>query len=524
MAWVGWKTMCKSKSQGGMGFRNLQAFNLALLAKQVWRILINLSSLAARILKAKYFPFGDILHANLGSRPSYTQRSIFNSLEVLRSGTRWRVGNGRLIHIWDNKWLPNPSTYKVISPPRPLVEFPMVSSLIDPVTRWWKSGAVRALFLPFEVDMILKIPLSHNLPKDKLIWLGNKRGVFTVKSAYFVATKLLDTRDEGECSSGDPNTWIWRKIQSLKLPKKVKIFSWRAYVNGLNVLANMAAKGIQTSCVCPICDEELESLIHALISCDFALSVWSLWQDCPIEVLLNAKVFNDLVFQISSSPDAKHLEFFFAISWSVWYNKNKLIHDESGLPPLQIREMAKNIVEDFQEATTLDFPPMQSPQCGQVAPPSGYFKVNVDGASSIDGSRVSGVGVIICDELGRVVAALCKALPLHYPVEWMEFFAMEQGVLLAQEMNLSNVIFESDASSVILAISQALTDGIMGHLVQGIQLTSSSFSYCLFQHMERDYNRAAHGLAQFAKCHHVSNLWKGVIPPFLVHLIQLGLR
>ena len=92
----------------------------------------------------------------------------------------------------------------------------------------------------------------------------------------------------------------------------------------------------------------------------------------------------------------------------------------------------------------------------------------MDGASSIDGSRVSGVGVIICDELGRVVAALCKALPLHYPVEWMEFFAMEQGVLLAQEMNLSNVIFESDASSVILAISQALTDGIMGHLVQGI--------------------------------------------------------
>ena len=72
MAWVGWKTLCKPKSQGGMGFRNLQAFNLALLAKQVWRILINLSSLAARILKAKYFPFRDILHANLGSRPSYT--------------------------------------------------------------------------------------------------------------------------------------------------------------------------------------------------------------------------------------------------------------------------------------------------------------------------------------------------------------------------------------------------------------------------------------------------------------------
>ena len=33
MAWVAWKRMCTSKLKGGMGFRNLQAFNLAMLAK-----------------------------------------------------------------------------------------------------------------------------------------------------------------------------------------------------------------------------------------------------------------------------------------------------------------------------------------------------------------------------------------------------------------------------------------------------------------------------------------------------------
>ena len=216
--------MCKPKLQGGMGFRNLQSFNLALLAKQAWRILTNPSSLAARFLKAKYFPFCDILLANLGSNPSYTWRSIFNSLEVLHSGTRWRVGNGRLIHIWDDKWLLNLSAYKVISPPHPFEDYPMVSSLIDPVTRWWKIKTVCALFFPFKVDMILKIPVNYNLPEDKFIWMGNKRGVFTVKSAYFVANKLLNTRDEGECSSGDPNAWIWRKIWSLKLLKKNQDF------------------------------------------------------------------------------------------------------------------------------------------------------------------------------------------------------------------------------------------------------------------------------------------------------------
>ena len=78
MVWVGWKQMCYLKSRGGgLGFRNLQAFNLAMLAKQAWRILTNPSSLIARVLKARYFPTGDILSATLGSSPSYSWRSIF---------------------------------------------------------------------------------------------------------------------------------------------------------------------------------------------------------------------------------------------------------------------------------------------------------------------------------------------------------------------------------------------------------------------------------------------------------------
>ena len=103
MAWVGWKQMCVSKSRGGMGFWNLQAFNLAMLAKQAKRILTNPNSLIARVLKARYFPTGDILSTSLGSSPSYSWRSIFNSLSVIRKGTRWCVGNGKQIHIWDDK-------------------------------------------------------------------------------------------------------------------------------------------------------------------------------------------------------------------------------------------------------------------------------------------------------------------------------------------------------------------------------------------------------------------------------------
>ena len=185
IAWVSWKSLCKSKLNGGMGFWNLQAFNWAILAKQGWRLLSNPHSLVARIYKAKYYPYGDVLNSKLDSNLSYAWWSIFNSLDVIRRGTRWRVGNGRWIHIWEDKWLPTPSTYKVISPARHFDDFPMVLALIDSETRRWNADLVWSLFLPSKVNTIINMPLSYNFPEDKIIWVGNKRGDFTVKSAYY---------------------------------------------------------------------------------------------------------------------------------------------------------------------------------------------------------------------------------------------------------------------------------------------------------------------------------------------------
>ena len=112
----------------------------------------------------------------------------------------------------------------------------MVSSLIDPVSRWWKAEVLRAIFLPFEVEIILKIPLSYNLPEDKLIWIGNRKGEFSMKSAYHVAHSMVDASEEGKSSSGDPYRQLWRNLWHLNLPAKIKIFcleglcQWFAYL------------------------------------------------------------------------------------------------------------------------------------------------------------------------------------------------------------------------------------------------------------------------------------------------------
>jgi hypothetical protein len=70
--WQEWRKMCMPKGKSGMGFRDLQSFNLAMLAKQVWRLLCDPDSLCARVLLARYYPDGKLLNARMKSGSSYT--------------------------------------------------------------------------------------------------------------------------------------------------------------------------------------------------------------------------------------------------------------------------------------------------------------------------------------------------------------------------------------------------------------------------------------------------------------------
>ena len=56
MHWFAWWKMCIPKERGGMGFRDIHSFNLAMLAKQCWRLIENFGSLCAQVLRAKYYP------------------------------------------------------------------------------------------------------------------------------------------------------------------------------------------------------------------------------------------------------------------------------------------------------------------------------------------------------------------------------------------------------------------------------------------------------------------------------------
>ena len=65
MHWVSWKELSKPKCEGGLGFRDLHIFNMGMLARQGWRLIQESDSLCGRVLRAKYFPDGNLMNASL---------------------------------------------------------------------------------------------------------------------------------------------------------------------------------------------------------------------------------------------------------------------------------------------------------------------------------------------------------------------------------------------------------------------------------------------------------------------------
>jgi hypothetical protein len=64
-------------------------------------------------MKAKYYPQMTILEAKLGSKPFFAWCSINGAGDLLKAGLLWRIGDEKKAHIWGDKWLPRPSTFKI---------------------------------------------------------------------------------------------------------------------------------------------------------------------------------------------------------------------------------------------------------------------------------------------------------------------------------------------------------------------------------------------------------------------------
>ena len=81
----------------------------------------------------------------------------------------------------------------------------------------------------------------------------------------------------------------------------------------------------------------------------------------------------------------------------------------------------------------------------------GCYKVNVDGVVFTK-RKQTGIGVIIRDNTGEVVAAMCKRMAVPLGALEIEAKAMETEVRFAIEVGIRDVIFEGESLTIYNAL------------------------------------------------------------------------
>ena len=97
-----------------------------------------------------------------------------------------------------------------------------------------------------------------------MIWLHQRKGIFTVKSTYTVAREVLKGGRVAESSRGCVGKGIWFALWKLRILNKIKVFGWRACNEILPTKLNLSKRRIIEDAMCPICLRFPELVVHAL--------------------------------------------------------------------------------------------------------------------------------------------------------------------------------------------------------------------------------------------------------------------
>ncbi|XP_045797508.1 uncharacterized protein LOC123891638 [Trifolium pratense] len=393
--WMKWSKVCTQKKSGGLGFRNLRAFNEALLAKQGWRLITNPTSLVAQVLKEKYYPNEGFLNAKHKQMISYTWRSITQASWVLQKGCYWTIGSGHDINIWDDKWIQQKATsYKVNPRPNDL-NLTKVKELMDNNYHEWNETIINQIFHPYDAQMILNIPIIDKTQPDTITWEGTQDGQYSVKSGY---NAIMNWGSLSNATSSNNTQHIWSALWKLNVPPKHSHLLWRALKNALLVKGNLFKRGVRCEPLCPRCSNTTETINHVFLECEWAKQVWFA-SSLNLNLGLNQiSEFFDWINFMKNNTDKECMEKITAITYGIWYARNMLVFQNKYLPPQDISSTALNQIQEYQLhgfEQQIQNPCVRTKGCNNdiswSPPPRGTLKINVDAHLSSDGHWLTGM-------------------------------------------------------------------------------------------------------------------------------------
>lgn len=189
----------------------------------------------------------------------------------------------------------------------------LVKDLMLPDEKKWNSSLINAIF-PMEVaNKILRMPLVSAAAHDALIWNPDKKGEYTVRSAYHLCQEVTYQLHDPASSCN------WNFIWKLAVPLKVRNFVWRVCQNCVPTKTRLLEKGVDCPSVCEVCGNANETLWHALFTCSRSKKCWleeNLWQLIEHHMHTVSDV-NELIFQLANQSPKELLVRFCMLLWSV---------------------------------------------------------------------------------------------------------------------------------------------------------------------------------------------------------------
>ncbi|CAN1227539.1 Putative ribonuclease H protein At1g65750 [Linum grandiflorum] len=448
--WCKANILTSSKSEGGLGLRDIRDFNLALTAKQAWRLTTSPDALWARVLKGKYFPRTDFLHANKGGRSSWIWASLCESRSTLDLGAFIAVGNGESIELKKDPWI---ASNKHMRFPGFTGPFEYVADWISYPRGEWDTTTIEMYCGAETANAIRSIPIGPSSMPDSWMWKFTDNGEFTVKSAYHALRDNNDISPQSSMNDMDKQKWSW--LWRLPLPPKILFFLWRCATGALATTLNLHRRQCSPDPFCPMCNLTDETLSHCLFHCPHSANLWS----------------HALPTWPTPNPEADFLSWFVdttraengpsplrvaALCWNIWKARNKKVFN---LITPSLAVTASSFEADFKDWSSPPLSATPSATLGPAThiPPSDvplprepHVDFHCDGSFTND-SQKAAYGIVISNSTGRIVDGRAGTFHCSSAIV-AEAYAIKEATIVANQTPGPCRIF-SDCKLLIDAIS-----------------------------------------------------------------------
>jgi hypothetical protein len=128
----------------------------------MWLVIVNLMIWASRVILSCGLMvdrgLSTFMEAKVGFQPSYAWSSLMSAKVVTEVGARWEIGDGRLVHIFKNRWIPSSNGFILNGPGGGVSAKAIIAELIDRDTNQWDRGLIFGSFTTTQPGKSYKHP------------------------------------------------------------------------------------------------------------------------------------------------------------------------------------------------------------------------------------------------------------------------------------------------------------------------------------------------------------------------------